>query len=204
MTTAESRPVADPGAMTGCPVFHSAAAPDGFDLTHPELLEKGLPHEEFAELRQTAPIWWNEQKPGKGGGFHDGGYWAVTKLAHIREISKNNELWSANDNGVIIRFEDDMPTEALDVTKALVINHDPPEHTRLRKLVSKTFTPKAVHALEEGLGDRAAAIVADAAKNSGPATSSPTSRWSCRCRRSPICSVCRRRTDRSCSAGRTR
>ncbi|GGF21627.1 cytochrome P450 [Williamsia phyllosphaerae] len=168
MTRADSRPATDPGAMTGCPVFRSDAAPDGFDLTHPELLEKGLPHEEFAELRQTAPIWWNEQRPGKGGGFHDGGYWAVTKLAHIREISKNNELWSANDNGVIIRFEDDMPPEALDVTKALVINHDPPEHTRLRKLVSKTFTPKAVHALEEGLGDRAATIVADAAKNSGP------------------------------------
>jgi cholest-4-en-3-one 26-monooxygenase len=136
---------------------------EGFDFTSPDLLEQGIPVTEFAELRKTAPVWWNAQAEGKGGGFHDGGYWVISKHEHIRAISKDNENWSTNENGVIMRFDDDMPPEQLDITKALVINHDPPEHTRLRKLVAKMFTPKAVHALEEKLEDAAQKIARDAA-----------------------------------------
>ncbi|MCX6470447.1 MAG: cytochrome P450 [Corynebacteriales bacterium] len=138
---------------------------DGFDFTDPDLLEKGLPIHEFAQLRKTAPVWWNAQKPGKGGGFTDGGYWVVSKHEHVRDISKNDALWSTNDNGVIMRFEDTMPPEALEITKALLINHDPPEHTRLRKLVSRLFTPRAVHGLEEKLAAAAETIVKEAAAN---------------------------------------
>ncbi|WP_296394151.1 cytochrome P450 [Williamsia sp.] len=145
----------DPAA---CPFMH-----DGFDFTSPDLLVKGLPVDEFAQLRKTAPVWWNAQKPGTGGGFHDGGYWVVTKHEHIREISKNDAQWSTNDNGVIMRFEDDMPPEALEITKALLINNDPPSHTRLRKLVSRAFTPRAVQGLEEKLADAAQTIVKEAA-----------------------------------------
>lgn len=143
-------------------------AQEGWDFTSPDLLEKGIPVREFASLRKSAPVWWNAQRPGKGGGFHDGGYWVVSKHAHIREISKNNADWSTATNGVIMRFDDDMPSEQLDVTKALLINHDPPDHTRLRKLVSKAFTPRAVQALEDKLDDAARSIVARAAaKGSG-------------------------------------
>ncbi|PHV65234.1 cytochrome P450 [Williamsia muralis] len=136
---------------------------EGFDFTSPDLLEQGIPVKEFAELRKTAPVWWNAQEEGKGGGFHDGGYWVVSKHEDVRAISKNNENWSTAENGVIMRFEDSMTQEQLDVTKALLINHDPPEHTRLRKLVAKMFTPKAVHALEEKLEDASQKIVKDAA-----------------------------------------
>lgn len=135
----------------------------GWDFTSPALLEQGIPVDEFAALRKTAPVWWNAQDPGKGGGFHDGGYWVVTKHEHVREISKNNADWATADNGVIMRFEDDMPQEQLDVTKALLINHDPPEHTRLRKLISKAFTPRAVQGLEEKLDEAARRIVREAA-----------------------------------------
>lgn len=34
---------------------------DRFDFTNPDILEKGIPVTEFAELRKTAPVWWNEQ-----------------------------------------------------------------------------------------------------------------------------------------------
>jgi len=135
----------------------------GWDFTSPALLEQGIPMEEFACLRTTAPVWWNAQEPGKGGGFTDGGYWVVSKHADIRDISKNNDDWSTNAKGVIMRFEDDMPPEAMEITKALLINHDPPEHTRLRKVVSKAFTPKAVHGLEEALDEAARKIVREAA-----------------------------------------
>ncbi|EGD55446.1 cytochrome P450 [Gordonia neofelifaecis] len=136
---------------------------EGWDFTSPDLLVEGIPVKEFAELRKTAPVWWNAQLPGKGGGFHDGGYWVVSKLEDIREISKNAEDWSANENGVIMRFDDEMPAEQIEVTKSLLINHDPPEHTRLRKIVSRAFTPKAVHALEEKLDEAARRIVEQAA-----------------------------------------
>ncbi|WP_280525862.1 cytochrome P450 [Gordonia zhaorongruii] len=136
---------------------------EGWDFTNPDLLHEGVPVKEFAELRKTAPVWWNSQLPGKGGGFVDGGYWVISKHEHIREISKNADDWSANANGVIMRFEDDMDPAQIEVTKALLINHDPPEHTRLRKVVSRAFTPKAVHALEEKLDDAAREIVKKAA-----------------------------------------
>ncbi|MDL9936469.1 cytochrome P450 [Gordonia sp. ABSL1-1] len=136
---------------------------EGWDFTSPDLLEQGIPVKEFAELRKTAPVWWNAQQPGKGGGFHDGGYWVISKHADIREISKNNDDWETNANGVIMRFDDEMTQDQIDVTKALLINHDPPEHTRLRKLVSKAFTPKAVHGLEEKLDEAARKIVQQAA-----------------------------------------
>ncbi|NNG97727.1 cytochrome P450 [Gordonia araii] len=135
----------------------------GWDFTNPDLLTQGIPMEEFACLRKTAPVWFNAQEPGKGGGFHDAGYWVVSKHADIRDISKNSEDWSTNRNGVIMRFEDDMPAEALEVTKALLINQDAPNHTRMRKVVSKLFTPRAVHELEEKLDSAARKIVQEAA-----------------------------------------
>lgn len=137
---------------------------EGWDFTNPDLLEQGIPVQEFAALRSTAPVWWNAQREGKGGGFHDGGYWVISKHAHIREISKNNADWSTASKGVIMRFDDEMTQEQLDVTKALLINHDPPDHTRLRKLVSKAFTPRAVQALEDKLDDAARTIVRHAAE----------------------------------------
>ena len=62
-----------------------------------------------------------------------------------------------------MRFADDMTKDQIEITKALLINHDAPEHTRLRKLVSRLFTPRAVAKLEEKLADAARDIVAAAA-----------------------------------------
>jgi hypothetical protein len=52
--------------------------------------------QELAELRATAPIWWNPQAPGQGG-FGDGGYWVVTKHRDIREVSLRSVLTWAGD-----------------------------------------------------------------------------------------------------------
>lgn len=138
--------------------------PHGFDFTDPDLIERGMPISEFAELRRTAPVWWNAQEPGTGGGFHDGGYWVISKHAHVREISKNSGLWSTNANGAIIRLPEYVTPDQIEFTKALLINHDPPEHTRLRKIVSRIFTPRAVNSLHDRLRDSAARIVTEAAE----------------------------------------
>src|SRR5690349_3029555 len=63
-----------------------------------------------------------------------------------------------------MRLPEGVTSEQLDLTKALLINHDAPEHTRLRKLVSRLFTPRSVAALEEKLAVAARDIVAAAAK----------------------------------------
>ncbi|WP_152664851.1 cytochrome P450 [Mycobacterium sp. UM_Kg27] len=139
----------------------------GFDFTDPDVLLHGMPITQFAELRRTAPIWWNEQ-PSHSNIFDDGGYWVISKHQHIKEISRDNDVWSTNAKGAVMRLPDGISADQLDLTKALLINHDPPEHTRLRKLVSRLFTPRSVSALEEKLAQSAREIVAAAAeKDSG-------------------------------------
>ncbi|WNG81341.1 cytochrome P450 [Mycobacterium sp. ITM-2016-00316] len=145
--------------MNACPFGQ------GYDFTDPEVLLQGIPVTEFAHLRKTAPVWWNEQGDSI---FDDGGYWVVTRHEDIKAISRNGELWSTNAKGAVMRLPDGVTADQLDLTKALLINHDAPEHTRLRKLVSRLFTPRSVAALEEKLAVAAREIVAAAAaRNSG-------------------------------------
>lgn len=139
----------------------------GFDFTDPDLLKRGMPVAEFAQLRKTAPVWWNDQAPGSNI-FDDGGYWVISRHRDIKEISRDNDLWSTNAKGAVMRLPDGVTSEQLELTKALLINHDPPEHTRLRKLVSRLFTPRSVASLEEKLASAARDIVRAAAeKDSG-------------------------------------
>jgi cholest-4-en-3-one 26-monooxygenase len=128
----------------------------GFDFTDPDVLLQGIPVTEFAELRKTAPVWWNDQEASI---FDDGGYWVITRHEDIKSISRNGDLWSTNRKGAVMRLPDGVTSEQLDLTKALLINHDAPEHTRLRKIVSRLFTPRAVAALEEKLAVAAHEIV---------------------------------------------
>ena len=159
--------------------------PPGFDFTDPEIYAERIPVEEFAELRASAPIWWNEQAPGKGGGFHDGGFWAITKLSDVKEVSRRSDVFSSFENGVIPRFHDDMERENIDVQRFVMLNMDAPHHTRLRKIISRGFTPRAVGRLQDELNARAQKI-AETAAAAGTATLSSRCRASCRCRRSRV------------------
>jgi cholest-4-en-3-one 26-monooxygenase len=137
----------------------------GFDFTDPDVLLNGIPVTKFAELRTTAPVWWNEQTDSI---FDDGGYWVISRHEDIKSISRNGDLWSTNRKGAVMRMPDGTTPDQLELTKALLINHDAPEHTRLRKIVSRLFTPRSVAALEEKLAVAAREIVRSAAeKESG-------------------------------------
>ena len=48
----------------------------GYDFTDPDVLLKDIPVTEFAELRKTAPVWWNEQTDSI---FDDGGYCVISR-----------------------------------------------------------------------------------------------------------------------------
>ncbi|HLS75529.1 MAG TPA: cytochrome P450 [Nocardia sp.] len=137
-----------------------------FDFTDPDLLATRLPVEEWAELRRTAPVWWVDQPDGTSG-FDDGGYWVVSKLDHIKEISKNPDTWSSNENTAVIRFNGDITRDQIDIQRAMMINTDPPVHDKLRRIISRGFTPRAVQSLRDALHERAERIVHEAAKTGG-------------------------------------
>ncbi|MBY0388718.1 MAG: cytochrome P450 [Mycobacterium pseudokansasii] len=142
--------------------------PPGFDFTDPDIYAERLPGAEFAELRASAPIWWNEQAPGHGGGYHDGGFWAITKLKDVKEVSRRSDVFSSYENTVIPRFHNDIAREDIEVQRFVMLNQDAPHHTRLRKIISRGFTPRAIGRLEAELNERAHKIAqAAAAEGSG-------------------------------------
>ncbi|MFD5177989.1 cytochrome P450 [Nocardia sp. NPDC058379] len=141
--------------------------PSGFDFTDPALWQNRNPVQEFAELRRTAQVWWNAQTDAQSGGFRDGGYWVVTKHEDIKEISRNPELFSSQRKGSVIRLPGEVTPEQIELTGALLLNMDPPKHTKIRRIIAKGFTPRAVEGLRAALAERAAAIVHAAAKTGG-------------------------------------
>lgn len=133
---------------------------ENFDFTDPDVLLAGLPVTQFAELRRTAPVWWNPQPESI---FDDGGYWVISRHEDVKAVSRDGHLWSTNRKGAVMRLPEGVTADQLELTKALLINHDAPEHTRLRKLVSRLFTPRAIAQLEEKLAGAAKEIVRTAA-----------------------------------------
>ncbi|MGW7380055.1 cytochrome P450 [Streptomyces sp. NPDC054794] len=148
--------------MPSCPEL-----PDGFDLTDPDLLHRRVPFPEFAELRRTEPVRWIPQPHGLAG-FADDGYWAVTRHADVKYVSTHPEIFSSCLNTAIIRFGEHIERDAIDAQRLILLNMDPPEHTRVRQIVQRGFTPRAIRALEDRLRTRARSIVEAAVAHSGP------------------------------------
>jgi cholest-4-en-3-one 26-monooxygenase len=136
--------------------------PPGFDPTDPDIYVTGVPTEELAELRRAAPVWWVAQRRGSAGFEDDDGYWAVTRHADIMTVSKTPDVYSSWENTALIRFQEGMPRESIEMQRFILLNIDPPEHTKLRGIVSRGFTPRAIGNLRQALTDRAQRIVATA------------------------------------------
>lgn len=138
--------------------------PDGFDVTDPDIYAERVPVEEYAELRRAAPIWWNPQPP-EIGGFHDEGFWVVSKHADVKEVSRRSDVFSNFENTAIPRFNDDITREQIELQRFVLLNMDAPHHTKLRKIISRGFTPRVINGLRAELKARAESIVKEAAKN---------------------------------------
>jgi cholest-4-en-3-one 26-monooxygenase len=141
--------------------------PPDFDFTDPDLYAQRVPAEELAELRRTAPVWWNPQQPGIGG-FDDNGFWAVTRHADVVAVSRDSDVYSTWENTAIIRHQEGATRDQIELQRFVMLNIDPPQHTKLRGIVSRGFTPRAISNLRETLADRAGQIAATAlARGSG-------------------------------------
>jgi cholest-4-en-3-one 26-monooxygenase len=137
--------------------------PAGFDVNDPDMYVAGLPRAEWEELRRTAPVWWQAQ-PRHRDGFDDEGHWVLTRHADVKEVSRLDRIFSSWENGAIIRFPSDMPRENIEMQRVIMLNMDAPQHTRMRAIISRGFTPRAVSNLKDALTERAYTIVNEAAK----------------------------------------
>ena len=136
--------------------------PADFDFLDPDVNLAGLPVEELAWLRKSEPIHWVDI-PNGAGGFEDHGYWIVTKHADVKEVSKRSDVFSSWMNGAIPTWPPEMKREQVELQRSVMLNMDAPHHTRLRKIISRGFTPRAIGRLEAELAARAQNIAKTAA-----------------------------------------
>jgi cholest-4-en-3-one 26-monooxygenase len=121
--------------------------PDIFD---PEIYVAGVPHDAFRVLRAERPVSFHAEPPdGKG-------FWAITKYADVVTISKDPGTFSSWKGGTNIP---DYPPDSLDVIRMLMVNMDPPQHTKFRRLTSTGFTPRMIARMEESIRRAARTIV---------------------------------------------
>lgn len=105
------------------------------DLADPAVFSSGIPQAAFAELRRSPGLAWNAI-----GGDPDDGFWSVGRLDDVAAASRDFKTFSSALGHVHIHDIDD---DAL-ALRASMIDMDPPDHTRLRRLVSPFFTPRAI------------------------------------------------------------
>jgi cholest-4-en-3-one 26-monooxygenase len=109
------------------------------DLLDADAYVDHVPHEWFTYLREHAPVFWQEEADGPG-------FWAVTKYDDCVTVNRDYEHFSSFDHGTMIW---EIPAEALEQQRLMMLNMDPPLHTRYRRLVNKGFTPRMIGQLEE-------------------------------------------------------
>ncbi|HEY8518289.1 MAG TPA: cytochrome P450 [Candidatus Binatia bacterium] len=119
------------------------------DLVNPDIWVEGVPHEAFRLLRRKAPVFWQEM-PGSRG------FWAITRYDDVVAVSKDPATFSSYKGGTILR---DLPEEDLNNTRTMMLNMDPPQHSKYRKLVSQGFTPRRTAMLEPRIRAATTAIL---------------------------------------------
>jgi cytochrome P450 len=138
--------------------------PDGPLISDPAAYAGGVPHRQFARLREHAPVAWTEEMPlirhsATGRATMQGsGYWAVTRHALVDAVSRSPELFSSAAGGVFLA--EPRSRADLEQNRHLLISMDPPRHTAVRSLVRGAFTPRAVRSLEAGVTAHAQTIAA--------------------------------------------
>ena len=137
--------------------------PPGFDFTDPDIYAHRLPVQEWAELRRAAPLWWNAQPPDVGG-FGDGGFWVVSRHRDVREVSLRSDVFSSAKKSIVPRYKVTGGGGQIEAGRASMIMMDDPEHSRLRKIISRGFTPRAIERLRAELSERAQRIASEAAE----------------------------------------
>ncbi len=107
-------------------------------LFNPDTFVQGVPHAAFRRLRAESPVYFQTEPDGVG-------YWAITKYNDIIDISKDPARFSSARGATNIT---DYAPEDLSAIQMMMINMDPPQHTKFRRLVGQGFTPRMVARME--------------------------------------------------------
>jgi cholest-4-en-3-one 26-monooxygenase len=119
------------------------------ELHDPEVFVRGVPHDALRLLRKEAPIHFHEEPEGPG-------FWVVTKYEDIVTVGKDPGRFSSHRGGTNIQ---DYPPENLSTIQLLMLNMDPPQHNKFRRLVSQGFTPRMVSRIEPRIREATSKII---------------------------------------------
>jgi len=134
-------------------VSESTTAPN---ITEPSLYLDGIPHDRLQAMRDEPGVLWHP--------YEDDGFWAVTRHADVREVSRDAEVYSSAIGHTNLW---DLEADALEARRSL-IDTDAPDHTRLRRLIARSFTPRNVKLWEDTVRRITCELLDDfAAKGSG-------------------------------------
>ena len=103
------------------------------DVYDPDRYADGPPYDDFAVLREREPVY-HHADPEVPAGF-----WAVTRHADVRFVSRNPEIFSSAEKTCLLT---EFPPEMIERQRSMMLNMDPPEHSRLRALVTAA-SPRA-------------------------------------------------------------
>jgi cytochrome P450 len=121
--------------------------PDDADITSHDTYVDGVPHATFARLRRDDPVSWTDELEGSG-------FWSITRYHDALAVSRDVDTFTSSKG---IRLEE-MDEEQLEARRTLM-EHDPPEHTRLRRLLSRGFTRRTIDTYENAIRELAAMVL---------------------------------------------
>jgi cholest-4-en-3-one 26-monooxygenase len=124
---------------------------DTIDLSDDDLFRHGFPHETFSVLRDEAPVWRHPRTP-QLDAIGSEEFWVVSRLADVMTVSHDHERFRSFEGPRLAGWEPARRGQML-------ITMDPPDHTRLRRLVSSGFTPRRVAMLDAQAREWAVKIV---------------------------------------------
>ena len=127
------------------------------DVYDPANYAAGVPHEMFTTLRREAPVYWHPHPDG-------GGFWCITRHEDLVAVNRDTRVFSSWQGS---SFLNTPQGDDLDTTRMLMLNMDPPEHTKLRMIVNRGFTPRRIKELQDILAIRARTVVDGIADRGG-------------------------------------
>ncbi|MBA2281351.1 MAG: cytochrome P450 [Actinomycetota bacterium] len=119
------------------------------DVYNADNFVAGVPHDMFETLRREAPVFEHPHPSGVP-------FWCVTRHEDLVAINRDAATWSSWRGGALLETPQ---AEQLEMTRMIMLNMDAPEHTKLRKVVNKGFTPKMIRGLMDHLAEESRAIV---------------------------------------------
>ena len=130
------------------------------DVFDPHVYARGLPHDTYRRLRAEDPVHWQEEYEVEGWPAGPG-FWAVTRHADVVRVLRTPEEYSSWIGATQIRDPD--PAD-LPFIRQMMLNLDPPDHGRLRRIVSRAFTPGRVERFAADVAGRARRLVDEIAE----------------------------------------